>query len=148
MAAPFIASAGTLNDRAAKLRTLSDDDFRRAIHTLSLNELNHETRRLFDALRPLLREVRPPRPWTLQRLYYLPHQEYLDDDPIAAGNRIPRSVLALCWEELQKSASKILRKLRDRLSHISAGADIMQIGYELWCLATARIKSAPPVALS
>jgi len=96
------APPGDWNSIAADATRLSDDKFLRIYHLLEQVADNPQVRSAFDALRPRLVELRPPRRPSLSRLFFRPVEDLLDDPMTYARrlNRVSRSTLPPCWRAI------------------------------------------------
>jgi two-component system chemotaxis response regulator CheY len=78
-----------------------------------------EIRRLMDKARPRLRELKPPRPLTLTRLFCRPFEDLLHSRGSEITEGIPRSEIEPCWQLLTNRDGAGLKDLAAELAAIS-----------------------------
>jgi CheY-like chemotaxis protein len=78
-----------------------------------------EIRRLMDKARPRLRELKPPRPLTLTRLFCRPFEDLLHSRGSEISEGIPRSEIEPCWQLLTTRDGARLKDLAAELAAIS-----------------------------
>src|SRR5258708_19091463 len=81
-----------------------------------------EIRRLMDKARPRLRELKPPRPLTLTRLFCRPFEDLLHSRGSEIAGGIPRSEIEPCWQLLTNRDDAGLKGLAAELAAISPSA--------------------------
>jgi two-component system chemotaxis response regulator CheY len=77
-----------------------------------------EIRRLMDKARPRLRELKPPRPLTLTRLFCRPFEDLLHSRGAAVAEGIPRSEIEPCWQLLTARDGAGLKDLAAELAAV------------------------------
>jgi hypothetical protein len=88
---------------AADAVRLDDMKFLKIYQLLERVAENPGVQPAFDALRPRLQELRPPRRPSTSRLFFRPIEDLLDDHEsyVRRLNRISRATLAPCWRALK-----------------------------------------------
>jgi hypothetical protein len=81
----------------------------------------HEIRKLMDKARPRLRELKPPRPITLTRLFCRPFEDLLHSSGSEIAEGIPRSEIEPCWHLLTHRDGAGLKDLATELAAIPPG---------------------------
>jgi CheY-like chemotaxis protein len=81
-----------------------------------------EIRRLMDKARPRLRELKPPRPLTLTRLFCRPFEDLLHSRGSEIAEGIPRSEIEPSWQLLTYRDGAGLKDLAAELAAISPSA--------------------------
>ncbi len=77
-----------------------------------------EIRKLMDKARPRLRELKPPRPITLTRLFCRPFEDLLHSSGSEIAESIPRSEIEPCWHLLTHRDDAGLKQLAAELAVI------------------------------
>ena len=122
-----------------KLLDAPKESFLAVIEQLGPYTAVPQVARLFDKLRPRLRELRPPRSPSLKRLLCRPFEDLLTSAPANQIDlvRIPRSAIGACWEFLNRRAAGEIAGLERRLARLSASEPerVYELGEALWSLA-------------
>jgi CheY-like chemotaxis protein len=93
-----------------------------------------EIRRLMDQARPRLRELKPPRPLTLTRLFCRPFEDLLHSRGSEVTEGIPRSAIEPCWQLLTNRDGAGLKDLATELAAISPSApsQVLEFSERFW----------------
>src|SRR5258708_2360049 len=93
-----------------------------------------EIRRLMDKARPRLRELKPPRPLTLTRLFCRPFEDLLHARGSEIAGGIPRSEIEPCWQLLTNRDDAGLKELAAELAAISPNAprQLLEFAERFW----------------
>jgi len=101
--------------------------------------------RAFDAMRPRLAELRPPRRPTVSRLLFRPAEDLLDD-PVSYGrrlNRVSRATLGPAWRALKDRIDPAViadAQLEIARSHPRDGRALAKAGAPLWAAGAAAVE--------
>lgn len=134
------------NALAADANKLDDGKFLKIYRLLEQMAANPATHTAFDALRPRLTELKPPRRPTASRLFFRPAEDLLDD-PITYSrrlNRISRGTLPPLWKAMHQHMPK---GVLDAFQVGIAAADpedpriFVKLGEPLWQAGTEAVKA-------
>jgi CheY-like chemotaxis protein len=111
-----------------------------------------EIRRLMDKARPRLRELKPPRPLTLTRLFCRPFEDLLHSRGPEIAQGIPRSEIEPCWQLLTNRDAAALKDFAAELAAVSpiAPRQVLEFAERFWGHAariladSAAAKEGPP----
>lgn len=134
---PMDHTAAEWSVLATESAKLPDQKFLKIYTLLEQMREKPEVSGAFDAIRPRLAELRPPRRMSMSRLFFRPVEDLLDD-PVGYQrrlNRISRTVLAPCWRALRE---RLPRRMADDVQVSLSTTDsrdlraLLTIGGPLW----------------
>ncbi len=129
-----------------RILELSEEKF------LDLMVLLHEIRshpdaaRAIEKARPRMIRLRPPRPPSIQRIFYYPFEDLLCGGPAAPteDGRVPREALQLCWKVVASSIGPAtIQGLEQRLATSQdRRRQITDLGRKLWPAGAKALRTA------
>jgi len=117
------------------LEQISDRKFREVIGLLEKARELPGVKRVLEQIRPRLRRVRPPRPRTLRRLFYVPAEDVLMlENGVGLPGQVSREAIALAWSYVQQQgdAAQWLALQNDFDAVEGDEAAELAIGKRLW----------------
>jgi hypothetical protein len=112
---------GPLAELSEKLRGLPDAKFLAVVEQLGPVTQTPAVAGLLDAYRARLRQLQPPRPLTLKRLFCRPFEDLLISQPPSPGLeriRIPRAAIGPSWDVASRNAASEIADLNATLRTI------------------------------
>lgn len=117
------------------LEQISDRKFREVIGLLEKARELPGVKRVLEQIRPRLRRVRPPRPRTLRRLFYVPAEDLLTfENSLEVPGHVSREAIALAWSYVQQHGDPAQWAVLQNDFGPTAGDDAAElaVGKRLW----------------